>query len=1550
VSPDNASQAIAQQLFGNRPTASATDLILAPRELQKLLSDAEKAIAAEEWGEATQALGLVLGVDAENGLGADYNQDYFLVEGQSSNASKSVREVARELLSNLPSEGVGFVDLRFGIEAEKKLRQAISDRNFADVEQIARQFGFTTAGRYARKLTAERAIGDGELLQAARQFEQLMIEPSARDMFGPDLGLLAAACWKSAGQTDKAADALQRTTKRWPNAVLKWNGKPLPAPSDSVSASVALDRLTLGEFQPVESLAKNWLTYNGAADGNAEAKVGLPLPILRWHVEMHGSVPLESALAKAMRDRESQSTAMIASRVPLVVGDQVIVQTYDQTILAIDQRTGKIAWPIFYGGLPVDLARSTADQFATSRSSVPDYLLERVWGQASTGQLSSDGERLYVLRDISIQDAAEKMILAPNINFRASRQQASTNVLLAYSIAAEGKLAWQVGGEDGLVDPLLAGALFLGPPVAFNSQLLVIAEINGEVHIVGLNPETGESLFRQQLVANNFVPIADDAMKRNQACIPAVDSGVIVCPTLSGYLIGLDAGNRSLLWAHKYENSVPAGGRFNQFRGYNSEQFDPFESRSVEPSVIISDGVVIHMPCESDEKMIYALDLATGEKLWEMQRGVFRYVAGVVDGVAMMVGNDRVSGIKINSGDEAFDAVRLDGNELFSGRGVRQGNRFFAATNKRQVVEIDMTTGEILSRARTERPLGNLVSGNGQLLSLDGLELAAYAIRDEVSQNIDELLGENPMDTWALARRGEMMLADGQLESALDTIEKAYRADPENDDIRVLLIKASIEALQSNFAKFSDRVREYDELIQLGPDRRLYLFGLVNGFRQQGELLEAFQSLMEFAQDRQWKQATGELESRGLQIDGQLTVQEDRWVASQAFQLWDAADEETRKQIEQIVTPELERLDGLVLSMRLRDSTHLSRLPAIESVLVRIASELIGIGEYGRAEQLLKTTSESVDPAIASRSNEALLNLYATTERTYPLVRLGQKNDLNDDQIRQLSTDALVGMKDVDKNLSYSPLSLDILLTGPKTVQQWPSGVQPASFTNNRSPMRRISGVPTDVICANGDALKGYRCFSEYSKLVLVDPLGVERTDIVTDDMVRNVNAEILNAIAVDSLLIVQTNRHIFVVDTLQSRIDARPVLWQESFDDMSGDDGLVGQSASRTRIRRDKWGMASLDRDASFQMVGANRDGIYIRFGDELICYDLLRKERLWTRSGLSRSSREFLIGSRIVMLDTTENTTSILNSLDGTLVDQFVDEDTYQLSTIRQVGRYLLQDSKINGLSERSLRLWDPIERKSLFSGDFNSFAKANVIDDSAILIWGRENKITYWNCATNQEFTWDLVSEFTISYLNVAHYDEVLLVLPFGTGSALENSVTMNIRDSLSGYVKVSGPMIALDSQTGKPLWDEPVVVKEFQYNVSQSTRSPLATLTRLLRWEPKDENDDGERTSMALFDVRNGGLIYSSDFLMTEHGNGFQSYVSPPTNSASVTFEGQTLQVTFDSESEPKTSVDSVGSITKSELNEAEPILGSIRSLDETNSQRGRENTLELRDDR
>ncbi|MBX9579913.1 MAG: PQQ-binding-like beta-propeller repeat protein, partial [Gemmataceae bacterium] len=233
-------------------------------------------------------------------------------------------------------------------------------------------------------------------------------------------------------------------------------------------------------------------------------------------------------------------------------------------------------------------------------------------------------------------------------------------------------------------------AVFLGPPLPLNGRLYVLIEQAGAIRLLCLDPrnlteakflgkvtktwkendvtrsqeEVEEvalkvpTLVWQQKLGRPANPLPGDSVRRLQGAFLAAGDGILVCPTNSGAVIGVDIMSRSLLWAHAYRKldakDNPGGMGQAQMMGMRRgggvrfnpdgspilpQQLDSNRWRAAAP-VVAAGRVVLSA---YDSAKLECLDLRTGKVVWSVPRkDTDLYVGGVVNDKVLVVGKGEV--------------------------------------------------------------------------------------------------------------------------------------------------------------------------------------------------------------------------------------------------------------------------------------------------------------------------------------------------------------------------------------------------------------------------------------------------------------------------------------------------------------------------------------------------------------------------------------------------------------------------------------------------------------------------------------------------------------------------------------------------------------------------------------------------------------------------------------------------------------------------------------------------------------------------------------------
>ena len=1515
-------------------------LMSAPREVLVLLDEAEQGIKREQWSEATFALGILLGLEDVRQMDLT-GVDFFLdgeevpdlaqrpAETKSLNRSKgTVFQRVYELIESLPTEATKIVDLRYGAQASQIIERAVAESDWGKIGEVAAKYGFTTAGQDATVILGEHWLRKGDARRAAGLFTRVFRQRSASERLGPELGILAASAFESAGMQAEALSIIESTRTQFNKVELSWKGTKISWDGRSILSKIVLDRIGLDGQQSVPRFVNQPYYFNGNANRNADTKAGIPLPFLFWHAQLHESKQHKENLDLTLKEKLSEGkSSFIPSRYPISVGRWIIASTYDQRIVAIDTLTGILGWECQYSGMPMGFAM---DRFLNRdshsfRLPAPDYLTKRVWGESLLGAISSDGERIYNISELPAISVSESFALGPNARVSKPQGVRNYNVMQCWSVREEGKAKWEVGGQKSPTEPRLAGTLFLGSPLPHENELLVLGELNSDLYLLALAPETGKLLWRQPLTTN-YSTISSDLMRRSTGAMPAVDGTMIVCPTLSGYLVAYDKANRSMRWAFKYpirqdlSNSNSAGA----FGQLDLADFSPLTPRSADTSVVICDGVVIFAP--SDGSDAYGIKIEDGSLLWKLSDSKIdqiRYVAGAWNNMAVIVCQSSLVAVDLKSGASKWPKIEFPDSQQVIGRGVRNEGTYLVPTSGQVILQMDLAKGEIANSVRVEQPLGNLISVGDRLICASPFELDCYSVREAFQTQLKEELQRDSVSTSGLARQSELALANGDFDGALDFLDQAQKIDPNNSNVVLLINKAGIAALTADFDKYVDRVDLFKNLA-IDQDKVPYLRLMIKGLQKQGRYKDSLATLMKLSKLRTSQRQEQMSGTASIAVTPQWSVQEDRWIATQIRSSIAELTPKDATEMETLIASELESMAKLPAHVRRVKLGHFESIRATESMRLESAKALVSQKDYLQAERLLMSDGllDTVDSksAEAVRRREILASIYVRLKRFDQAARSlnGNTNRL-EELIQEYAGVSNDGLKPPSVSTPHKNKS-------SKPVDQWPTGKVQVSVSNiDLLPLTRVNPMESATPCRwktrIGDALTGWEIGSETVTFAFSNPATGESHQVYAD--AGNQDKSIVPTVySVDSIVLLEINRQIIAVDTLafNSR-DQDSVLWRKQFEVESLD-----REVDRGRGLQEKnWGLPMTK--GPFRVAAVSRGGIVVLAEDELSCLDLITGAKMWTRTGFKGCSFSSDHGNLLVHHPKNRMVLS-LDLQDGSTQREIpLEGDGW--STIASVGRYWLMS--IDAQKQYAIKLVDSVDGRTVFKKDISIGTKVALDGDTGVVVLRTSGELTYWNLTDEKEFVRQVENDLKFSQMSVQRFGNTMLTMLYSPALELDN---FKVKPDVSnqGFVPVAGRIFALSAKDASDVWERSPTVRQFHFPISQDRNSPVAIFVRMLMLQ-KVGKVAIDCMSIAVVDIRNGRVLYSRDDLPAIRDLGFSQEVLSDLNTIAIDYLGTRVELNWTKDESKEEPVYDFGNLEASEFKKRiEAKMKSSKSTD------------------
>jgi outer membrane protein assembly factor BamB len=1446
-----------------------------PKKSQRRLDALRDFIKSEDW-EAVAALAQVL---------LDEPKDVFIVvpvkgpDGKEVNTLIAERVFANRLLGTLPEKGREVYEKMHGEKAAALLAKARKESDKQLFADVAQRYLWTKAGPEAAERLATILLDRGDFMAAAQTFDRL-INRVGVDKLEP-LTLYKAAIAFQRGNSKEDKDNKDKVwkelTRKAPKG-LRIDGR---------------DR-TLKELE--EQLQKptsihDWPMFGGTPGRDGQGDGGMPLlqPQMRYSLFLSDDPPSQvrrwivTEQNSVIKRLETRGEAVIPAFTPVIAtvpgrGGKprtlVIYRDYEG-IVARSLETGKREWASASHWSPEGMFKdhrkrrtlvSWVSQFKDGLGSRPSVLIEN----AAVGTLSSDGQRLYAIDDLQMPPAYE-----PDTKIAAEiRPGVEANKLFSFDIA-NGKLFWELGGaktdDDDPDKPKhdFRDSYFLGPPLPVGDMLYFVNEKDQEIRLVCLDstklPARGAGAKELDAAIRWVQPLGRakekilvDYGRRINGVQIAYGEGILVCPTNSGVLVGVDALTHDLLWAHAYGPELP-----KPAPGSPVPAAPPVSEWKASAPVVQGGKVVFALP---DGPELRCLSLRDGRLLWGSKRGENDvYLGGVFAGRVVVVGKREVRGLSLDDGKEVWHLA----TGMPSGRGATSGNVYYlplkdsAGDNGPGVVAIDLVKGRVIAHTPSRKDPrtgavevpGNLVFADGHLVSQSATEIAAYPLLKTKLQEIDETLKkDSPNSPKGLLERGELRRYQGNLLGAVEDFRAALANKPDETlghQLHRGLFGALIELLRQDFAAGEKYLKEADELSREADylddkeavlrRQATLLFVKGQGYQGQGKVVDALGAYLDLAALK-----TGDLFE--TPDDPALKVSALVWARGRIAALYAGAKAPSR----QLLDDEIARRWAA-----LRKGTDTGALRAFVAVFALTATgreaqlelaERLMLGDKAaqtEAETLLtQLAAQAADRQKAAQALEALARLmvrqgqledavvyYRRLAADYPttVIRAGKKGA---EYLDDLSTD-----KRFLPYLEKSP---------PVGKSRWSADFATANFP----PTARDTAY---ALTPEGEVLPSLRRLrvgdnpnSNHFKLFDSDT-GVEKT---SEQLTFNFGSFLrrlrdadhpapdirLGYRAVGRIAVVNLGERVLACDTFGHR-----VLWVRS---------LVSAGAdAEFRIDPRDGGLTLFFPDgtsARLAQLGPVGPGfVALLTEDGLSAVDLLTGRTLWQRRDVPPRAVIFGDGEHVFAVDRAANgkpvSTRAFRTQDGAAV-KVTDFAAAFEHRLRTVGGELLVAEKppAGGLL---LRLYDVAAGKDVWS---EKFAEGSVVmrshDPDLAGVIAPGGHVTFVSLGQRKVVLSSFVDAAHMKDLKEAHLlaDADQVYVAFDTTNP-NGTVESNLKaeSGLRG-ITVNGEMYAFDRHSGKIRWhteirnqqlvlqqwqDLPVLLFTARY-VGQSDKPPRA----------------------------------------------------------------------------------------------------------------------------
>lgn len=1456
-------------------------LMLAPREYQLYLQEAERAIERGEYSAAIESLSTLLEPANEpdnKEAWQDLQEDFFIGRPNEVHFRASLRGEARRLLSTLPPRGKELYQLNFGAKAKRLLDEAIAAHDVQQLAEVSWRYFHTEAGYAATALLGRHYLDIGQPLSASICLERLIETPEALQRFEPELSVLLAISWQRSGNPQKATSVLQDLRRRLPRAEFQAVDKQFSLfkeDEDPLNWLASFD----GSAPTIPTpLTSEWKMHRGTPSRNASTTGDVPLRRFRWQVPLASDPDDEQIVRSVLYDYRENGVPSVPSISPLVVDDVVLLRTAEY-MLAVDFRTGKRIWEYPWAEQPTDLL-ATGSRPSRNAEKRRGQLEERLWQDLIHGQLSSDGRNVYLIDELPHSSSAGFGSTIQRFRAATNQLQEVTNYLLALEIGTQGKYRWRVGGTTGEDEPQLAHAFFLGPPLVLSGKLFVLAEVRGDLSLYVLDPATGQVQWSQQLAHVGAFNVISDRIRRLAGATPSYSDGVLICPTSAGAIVAVDIATRSLLWGYQYPRAYQTQRHHLQFnQSIRTRTLEP-HNRWLDSTVTIGEGKVILTPLESNQMI--CLDLLTGDMIWKTARekSNLLFVACIARDRVIAVGKSSVAALGLEKGDVQWTMpIRSDSTPLQrlseqpSGRGFLVGHHYYLPTTSR-ILEIDIREGSIHRSVEVETPLGNLISYKNEVLSLTPEGLTTFHQRAPLEQEVADRLATNPEDAWAFEHQGLLALEDNHREEALEWFRRAYAGyrstnDERQEGTKTLLVDTLLAAIESDLPKNAGLMAEVEPLIDRPSQREKFLRLRGLWMLESAQYADAFRAFLELSKNQSGSESLAVYESPKIpsmeSYDRTLAVRRDRFVRAGIRESLRRADAGQVPQMEALIRRELDTAlaDPRTVGLQ-RFLGRFEDHPMAAAAKIEIAARQLRVGNFLQAEFNLAPYLEG--PSTSEFTAQAWA-LFAQTMAEAGRIDLSAKCV---DRIAQQWANDIVW-----DELTGSAWAETLVSKYPEIPQHqqgdlWPYGrVRVEQIRGNRRELphpfqAHVNYRPVQLRQSHGALPTQLRISYDLTGtnvIAVKDPWGQVRAQLPGTPQRRSkqfVDGS-LTAKSLGHLVLINFGHGVAAADALKPDTPSdQVVLWPKDYSQQLND-ANTRLRGTRAQFQNNAWGQQDVKvTGRRIHTIGPfTYNGVVYLQGNSLHCVDPLTGQSFWERRGLNSESVVWGDETRVFVADPTSDSARAFDMIDGSEYDPIsIPPANRRWST---VGTKILTWDDTE--KTRTLRLYDPLQQSDVWQRQTTIAARGYHTRDGLIAIVEPSGEFWLIDATTGAvriETQLERGDRPLVSIFLIASNDQYLLIRNFEprakTGQAIESFPNRTVSPLVDGDVH------AFNRFTGESQWQSPAIVEGYGLPLDQAPNLPVLAFVRQI-----GQSRRGAKLGVLVLDRRDGRSLLEKDNL-------------------------------------------------------------------------------------
>lgn len=535
-------------------------------------------------------------------------------------------------------------------------------------------------------------------------------------------------------------------------------------------------------------------------------------------------VPLAATLTAQEQKQRDQGVRPIPLLRPLMISDRVIMRTLD-SIRAFSQLTGDEQWSIPNVEYR-QLDRMRGFDSLANQTIATDWAQRRTQADSIFGRMSTDRRRLFAIQE---PDRIRELRTEREFPRVMSRSGPQFNKLCAYSLET-GELEWEIGGPETGASDRFGGCFFCGCPLVVDDILFVVTQHETQVQLQAIDPDTG-SLKWSLALGSVLLPITEDLQRSRVACPIVWHDGLLYCSTSSGVIIAVDPLLRTMKWGYRYPaTTFSAGDLLPAQNPYNVHlNHEPWWDLWREPFAAVASlippeartsaekadvgaragSILVFASPESDH--LHAVRLPDGELAWKVPRAGGLIVAGIVDGLVIVVEGDFVRAHDLGTGEQRWRTMTGE----ISGSSAIAGSVIVLPAQSGGTILLDVHTGQMLSDSSgVDTPLGSLTEFQAGWIACSRQSVMRLPKLDDVRRGVEKRLSQEPDNESLRVQAAFLDLQAGDSASARGRLD-GLQSSPARELRRQALIEALREPdTDRSVAERSDLARQLKDLAE----------------------------------------------------------------------------------------------------------------------------------------------------------------------------------------------------------------------------------------------------------------------------------------------------------------------------------------------------------------------------------------------------------------------------------------------------------------------------------------------------------------------------------------------------------------------------------------------------------------------------------------------------------------------------------------------------------------------------------------------------------------